>query len=249
MRNTCSLLLFFMAALPLSASPNLAYAQTVKGLYTPKAQKEEKKEEKYETLIPKIFSSQLQSVTQGERVDKLYYDFKAALWNYSQIGFQRQKLLLNHLKSDKFKTTRYPEEFQPDLKKSMDDLNENYKALTKMIEDADKQVVLIREALLDEEKEKFDWLWKSYRDEFKETSDTYFNLQYKFLITYRNLVKFVLSQNGRYSYDPATQSIAFFEPSSYSVYKETLAQLKDTVQKQRELLQDIGQDLQRQIIR
>ncbi len=218
-----------------SASSQVA-AQNYHGGYS-KGSKLEKKDEA-QRPIAKVFSSKISSAKQGEHLDIIYNNLYVSLWLYASTGFVHQKKLSNKVTPDKFQNTRYKKEFSGSIEKAMENLNNSYREMQDDIENAERQFVEIRPAIRAADHETIDKLWKDKIDEFRNKSDMYFKLQHKFLNTYGKLVKFIMQQNGRYTYKSGEKAVAFYNFGGYQFYGKSIDSLRMTSFKQRKLLRE-----------
>lgn len=213
-----------------------ARAQNYHGGYT-KSSKAEKKD-KAARPVAKVFSSQISSVQQGEKLDIIYNNLFVSLWFYAGTNFVHQKKLSDKVRPAKFQFTRYKKEFSGDLDKAMKNLNSGYKDMIADIENAEKLYIEIREGVRDTDHKKLDALWKEKIAEFRSKADTYFKLQHKFLNTYRGLVSFILKQSGKYSYKSAEKRVIFYSFGGYKFYGQSIDSLRMVSFKQRKLLRE-----------
>ena len=211
-------------------------AQNYHGGYS-KGSKLEKKD-KAQRPIAKVFSSKISSVKQGEHLDIIYNNLYVSLWLYAGVGFVHQKKLSDKVSANKFQNTRYKKEFSGSIEKAMGHLNSSYKDMQGDIENAETQYIEIRKAIRPIDHETLDALWKEKMTEFNNKSGMYFKLQHKFISTYGKLVKFILQQNGKYTYKSAERVVAFYNFGGYQFYGKSIDSLRMTSYKQRKLLRE-----------
>lgn len=214
---------------------SVVHAQTIPGVYAPKPDVPEKK--KQDTLpVPKVFSSQLRSTAQAERIDALYYDLQKSLWDSAQIGFQFHETLMEHLKPERFQITRYAGEFKGDLDSAMSSLNTLYKDMQKKLADADERVHLVRAGIAPDEQALYDRLWNSKKEELRNTTEAYFKSEHDFLQTYNALVKFILKQSGSYYYDSGVNAVHFTRMGGYRFFGSQIDKLNALNAEQKNML-------------
>lgn len=196
----------------------------------------EKENKKEKPAYPQIFSSQVGSVQQAVKLDEIYDDLYASLWNCAISDFNYQKQLYALLDNENFQITRYFSEFSGLLESSMDNLNKNYKKVENGIETAQRKYEHTLERMREIDKETTQGLWKEKIAEYKAFSDKYFETQNLYLQTYRKLVAFILAQGGRYYYSSDDRSIRFYKNGAYEYYAQMVDTLHKTSYEQRKLL-------------
>ncbi len=224
-----------MTSLFLHLSSHAIYAQNYKGGYL-KDKKENNIDKKLKRPVPKIFSSKLESTTQAEKLDNIYNNLLISLWIYAGTDFSYKKKLYSHIEPIKFQNTRYSKEFTDDMNDAMDNLNNNYQKMTADIENAQKKYLEIKEGIKMADHEILENLWNEKINELKEKSDQYFQLQAKFLNTYKSLVSFILKQGGKYYYKSSENSIYFYKFGAYQLYGKMIDKLNMINFKQKKLL-------------
>lgn len=216
-------------------TPSQVSAQNYHGGYSKKSPK---KEDKAARPIPGVFSSQISSVQQGQKLDIIYNNLFVSLWFYAGVNFVHQKKLSAKVQPEKFQFTRYKKEFSGDLAKAMGNLNNNYSSMLADIENAEQKYIKIREGVRAEDHKKLDALWKVKIEEFRAKADTYFQLQNKFLNTYRTLVSFILKQSGSYYYKSNERKVYFYKFGGYKFYGQSIDKLRMISFNQRKLLRE-----------
>lgn len=215
-------------------APLDASAQYYKGQYSNKSN--EKKEDKAARPVPRVFSSQISSVDEAEKLDLIHNDLYTSLWLYAATDFVYQKKMYSQVEPNKFRLTRYAKEFTIDLDKAMDNLNNNYAKITSEIKDAEEKYIEIKSNIAQSEHEILDQLWQGKISKLNETKDHYFKMQSKFLNTYRNLVGFVLKQGGSYAYDSNKGGLVFYNGGAYKYFGQTIDKLKKITYEQKTIL-------------
>ncbi len=213
--------------------PNVAIAQ-YHGSYSGKDSYGEK--EKLEIIVPRVFSSQVSSVQQTEKLDEVYDGLYSALWNYAISDLNYQKQLYSLLENKRFRTTRYAAEFSGVLKSTLNNLNSNHKKMQKAIEEANLDFEYIRKHVSKEDQQKLDVLWTDKIDEYKKFANQYFKMEHQFLKTYRNLAAFILKQGGSYYYDRIARTVKFYKLGAYEFYGQLIDKLHIISYKQVSLL-------------
>lgn len=222
--------------LPCVSNSSRVAAQNYHGGYS-KGSKLEKKD-KAQRPIAKVFSSKITSVTQGEHLDVIYNNLYVSLWLYAGVSFVHQKKLSNKVSANKFRNTRHKKEFSSSIERAMSNLNDNYKEMQEDIKNAEVQYTEIRQGIRETDLETLDKLWKEKMAEFQKNSNMYFKLQNKFINTYSKLVKFILKQNGKYTYKSAEKVVAFYNFGGYQFYGKSIDSLRMISFKQRKLLRE-----------
>ncbi|MGH1456619.1 MAG: hypothetical protein ACRBDI_07550 [Alphaproteobacteria bacterium] len=194
------------------------------------------KKDQYIAPVPRIFSSDVTSVKQAEKLDVLYDNLLMSLWNYGQTDFIYQRTLMEHMQPAKFQLTRYAKEFSYDMDDALANLNANYKKMMDEIEGAKEKYTEIKNGLRMADQKKVDPLWQEKITQFEDNAKTYFKMQHKFLSTYRNLVGFVLKQGGSYYYKQDTQGVYFYKFGSYHFFGKSIDNLKKINYDQRQFL-------------
>lgn len=204
-----------------------------KGSYAPQAAEQEDPAAK---PIPKIFSSQVSSQQQAERLDIIYENLKISLWMAARTNFIQQKKLYDNIQNEKFKYTRYKAEFQSDLQSAMDTLNESYTSTMKAIDEAKVRYPQIKEGIRTIDYEILDPLWEQEIKAFEEKADTFFQMQNEFLQNYRKLVNFILENSGSYYFDSNTKKLNFYDAGIGGVYIKYVDRIRMISYKQTQLL-------------
>jgi len=186
--------------------------------------------------VPRIFSSDMVSTASGEKLDVVYNNLLASLWNYSVTDFRYQNKLMLLMKNERFKTTRYSKEFSRDLDDALANLNANYKSMLDDITFAEERYKTVREEIRSIDYEILDPLWREKINAFKERSKTYFKMQHSFLKTYRTLVAFILKQGGSYYYKEETNRVYFYRFEGYEFFAKSLDKLNRISFEQRKFL-------------
>lgn len=181
-------------------------------------------EEEAEKLkpVPKIFSSRLRSVNQAAKLDTEYYNLYVLLWNTASVNYNHQGKLMMHMQIEKFRYTRYTKEFEGDLKEAMSALNGQYKDVQAALDKAQTEYQMIREGIAPSEQETLDALWKEKIDEFKAQSKKYFKSQHTYLVTYKNLVEYIIKQGGSYYYDSTKKAVRFYDITGYTYFAKSI---------------------------
>ena len=187
-----NLVLFSIFCLTLSSLPSAAYAQ-YKGAYSGK---KGKFKDPAARPVPRVFSSQVTSTNEAEKLDKIYNELYVSLWNYAITDFNYQKKLYALIKSERFQVTRYSKEFSGDMSDSIDNLNRNYNNMLADIETTNKKYEDIKEGIRAVDYETLDMLWPEKIEKFHTHAIEYFKMQHAFLKTYRALVAFIIKQGG-----------------------------------------------------
>ncbi len=225
--------LFLILGLIIITSQNTAFAQ-YRGAYSGQEGAGEKG--KLEDPIPQVFSSQVTSVDQAKKLDKVYDGLFAALWNYAISDFNYQRQLYELLEDERFQTTRYAAEFSGLLKSAMANLNDNYTKMQKAVEDAQQEFEYTKERVREADQKVLDDLWESKIAEYNEHANQYFRLQHRFLKTYKNMVSFILKESGGYYYDSKERVVKFYKLGSYDYFGKTLDKLHVNSYEQMKLL-------------
>ncbi|MFP4098048.1 MAG: hypothetical protein ACLFU1_04615 [Alphaproteobacteria bacterium] len=186
--------------------------------------------------VPQIFSSQVMSKQEAQKLDVLYNSLHISLWNFAVSDFSYQKKLNELMDPKRFHTTRYSKEFSGDLKQALDSLNDNYKKMLRRIERVKEDYTSIREGIRSTDYEVLDPLWDERIGEFEETAKSYFKMQHQYLNTYRNLVAFILKNGGRYFYDSKARRVGFFNFGLYEYFAKQIDKLNDITHEQKKLL-------------
>ncbi len=194
------------------------------------------KKEQYLSPVPRIFSSDVTSIKQAEKLDVLYDNLLMSLWNYAQTDFIHQRSLMEHMKPQKFQLTRYAKEFSPDMNDAMHNLNTNYKKMMGEIQDAKDAYAKISENLRMADQKKVAPIWDEKITQLEDDVVSYFKMQHSFLNTYRNLVGFVLKQGGSYYYKQDTQGVYFYKFGSYHFFGKSIDKLKKINYDQKQFL-------------
>lgn len=229
-------ILYISAALTLVTAASPVQAQTYKGDYRAAPKPQEK--DMAAKPVPKVFSSEVSSAAQAQKLDYLYYNLFVTLRNFAVTDGVYKAKLYDLLDPQRFKYTRYSEEFSGDLKAAMDDLNANYKAVRMSIDDAKVKYEEIKRDINITEHEKLDALWEEKLGEFTQTSDRYFKLQNQFLNTYRTLVAFILKQGGSYYYKTGEDRVYFYRFEGYKYYGTTIDKLNKINFEQNKLIDE-----------
>ncbi|MDH5722491.1 MAG: hypothetical protein OEY94_04105 [Alphaproteobacteria bacterium] len=245
MKNINLFLILLLGGFSLSMASSRVFAQEYLGDLTVK--KEEKKEERIKP-VPKTFSSHLRSINQAEKLDVEYYNLYVLLWNFAQVNYNHQGKLMAHMEAEKFRYTRYPAEFTKDLEDAMKALNEHYKQTQEALEKAETNYKIIREGIMPDEHETLDELWKEKIDEFESRSKVYFKSQHTFLITYKNLVEYIITQGGSYYYDSNKQGVSFYDVTGYTYFAKSIDTMAKISFDQKEYLRKIAPFLSALII-
>tara|TARA_B100001989_G_C24545657_1_gene470569 strand:+ start:833 stop:1573 length:741 start_codon:yes stop_codon:yes gene_type:complete len=237
MKNKHFFALFLISLIPLTSFSITANAQEYLGDLTPPAE-----ERKNETIkpIPKFFSAHLRSVNQAEKLDTLYYNLYVIIWNSAKINYNHQGKLMMHLQKQKFQYTRYMDEFKGDMQSAMKTLNKQHKDVQTALDKANLEFRIIREGIATDEHEKLDTLWNEKIKEFKGHSDTYFKSQHKYLVTYKNLIEFIIKQGGSYYYDSAARAVKFYDLTGYTYFAKSIDELTKISFNQKKYLRKIA---------
>ncbi len=221
----------------LSITPH-ASAQGYKGGYS--KEKKQKTKNLAAKPIPKVFSSKFVNTHQMEKLDRLYYNLFSSLLTYVKTGYVYQKKLYSQIKPEKFKTTRYSKEFEADMSGALDNLNKNYAKTMSNIENANKKYIEIKESIKAEDHEVLDALWEEKVTKFQEKSDTYFQMEFNFLSTYKNLVGFILKQGGKYYYKASDKKIYFYKFGTHQRFTQYIDKLNMIRFKKRKLIRTMS---------
>ncbi len=230
------LFLFFICFLFSAATLDTAAAQSYRGAYPGSATDNKKKDE--DASIPKIFSSQVASVQQAEKVDLLYAKLLLSLINYATTDFSYQTKMYDLVSAERFQYTRYSKEFSGTLKDGMSSLNKNYNAILADIQNAKAEYLIIRDGIRPVDYETLDPLWERKIAEFKEVADAHFKLQGRFLNTYKSLIDFILKQGGSYYYKSDDQRVYFYKFGGYKFFGKSLDQLRRVSYEQKKNLKE-----------
>lgn len=209
-----------------AALPGQVYAQYRGAVQFSERAAEKKKKDPATAPVPKIFSSQVSSTKEAEKLDIIYNNLHASLWNFAGSDFIYQKKLYDLLKLERFKLTRYPAEFKGLMEDSMGNLNTNYKTMQSEIATARQSYVDIKEGIREADYEVLDVLWEEKLTAFETHSEAYFKMQHAFLKTYKSMVKFIIKQGGSYYYKPASRSLHFYQNSGKQYFGKTLDKLR-----------------------
>ncbi len=227
---------FVCVSLPLALAQggyvNNYYGQTVEG--------EQKKEEELLRPVPKVFSSKLVSVDQGQKLDVLYNNLLTSLWVYASTDFVYQKKMYSLMAQERFKLTRHSKEFTGVLDDAMASLNKNYKSMLSDIGKAEQEYEIVKEGIKEEDYDTLEILWDEKISDFRKKVDQYFKMQNKYLNIYRNLVGFILKQNGGYYFDSYKNMVHFYKFGGYKFYGKSIDSLRRISFEQRELLRTVA---------
>lgn len=214
------------------------YAQdTIRGQYNP--QTERSKEDTFTAPAPKIFSQKIQhSIVQALRVDTQYQNLKLALWNYAQVDFTQQAVLLDKMQPENFRTTRYKAEFTKDLNNALTSLNANYKNMKEQIESTQADFDRNIEGVTSAEEQIMREIWDEKTAELKKKTDEYFKMQHSYILLYQNLTKFLLAKSGGYYYDEGARAVRFYDVANYTYFAGTIDKLHGMTMKQKKFLKD-----------
>ncbi len=223
--------IFCLIAVSLPSTANAQY----KGNYS---SKKKKYKDKAARPIPRVFSTQVTSTREAEKLDAIYNELYISLWNYAITDFNYQKQLYALIEPQKFQITRYSKEFKGVLADSMENLNENSKNIDKDIENANKKYQKIREGIRSVDYEILDKLWPEKIKQFKKEAKHYLKMQYAFLKTYRGLVGFIIKQGGSYYFDTNEQRVKFYKFAGYKYFGETIDKLRRITYEQKKFLKE-----------
>ncbi len=233
MRKALKITLGYSLLIATLSTPLTATAQ-YRGAYP--GNQEEKQVDKATKPVPKIFSSQVASVTEAQKLDILYQNLYVSLWNYAATDLLYQKKLSNLIKPERFKLTRYAQEFDGDMNNAMNNLNTNYKKLMSDIEDAQAQYQSIRDGIRSADYSTLDPLWEEKMNEFKDQSKEYFSYQNNYLQTYRKLIEFIIEEGGGYYYKPNEGRFYFYKTGTMRYYANMVDRLAQLNYKQKMFL-------------
>lgn len=214
--------------------PSIAYAQ-YKGIYT---NKEKKREDKAARPIPKVFSTQVASTKEAEKLDTLYNELYVSLWNYALTDFNYQKQLYTLIEPHRFQITRYSKEFKGILTDAMTNLKQNSKNIDEDIKNANEKYKEIREGIRSVDYEILDKLWPEKIEQFRKEAKQYLKMQHAFLKTYRGLVAFIIKQGGSYYYDTNEQRVKFYKFAGYKFFGKTIDKLRRITYEQKKFLKE-----------
>lgn len=233
-----TLLLCVLSSLALSALPVYAQSQSVHGQYNPKAPKFEDKGSS--VPVPKVFSQKIQhSVIQAMRVDSIYQNLKIALWNYAQVGYTQQSVMIEKMATDNFQTTRRKAEFSKPIDSAMTSLNGNYKGMNEQIAKANEEFEGAIHGVTAAEEDIMRTLWDEKIKEFKKSSDEYFKMQHSYILNFQKLSKFIIKKNGSYFFDEKSHSLRFLDGADYTYFASTIDKLNSMTVQQKKFLKDI----------
>lgn len=190
--------------------------------------------------IPQIFSSRVASVKQAKKLDVLYQGLYVSLWNYAITDFVYQRKLLELMRAERFQLTRYPAEFEGELKGAMSNLNENYKRMMSDIDSAEAKYKEIREGIRSMDYATLDPLWEEKIQKAREDAKTYFKMQNKYLQTYRQLVAFILKQGGGYYNKAGENKVYFYKNGALQFFAKSIDDLRMTSYEQKEFLKSLA---------
>lgn len=233
MSKIFKLSLALVSILSLSVLSHNAHAQQYQGDISSKKKKYEDKAAK---PVPKVFSSQVTSVQEAEKLDKLYDELYVGLWNFAVTDFSYQKKFYDLVQPARFETTRYSKEFSVPLKDAIENLNQNYKSMQRDIEDANAQYEVIKEGILASDYEILDTLWAEKIEIYRMKAREYFEMQHKFLKTYRSLVAFIIKQGGSYYYDSTEGRVKFYDFAGYKYFGQSIDKLRRITFEQKQML-------------
>ncbi len=212
--------------------PSVAHAQ-YKGSYTGK---NKKYVDKAARPVPKVFSTQVTSTKQAEKLDEIYNELYVSLWNYAITDFTYQKKLYALIEPQRFQITRYSKEFKGVLTDAMDNLNKNSKNIDKDIEDANLKYKEIKEGIREVDYEILDKLWTEKIAEFRHDAKQFLKMQHAFLKTYRSLVGFIIKQGGSYYFDTNEQRVKFYKFAGYKFFGKSVDKLRKITYEQKKFL-------------
>lgn len=215
--------LFCLSILCVSAIASQASWAQVKGQYVPKQEKPE--EDTLPATVPRVFSSQVGSVKQAEKLDLKYYDLTVSLAGFSEVDQSYRASLMEQMEPFKFQVTRRKEEFTKGMDDAKAAVKDNYKKMKALIEAFETQ---IDEELLfypEGERKTIEQAGEQAVKSFKKKSDEYFKLQARFIKTYDRLVRFILSNGGAYYYDSASKRLSFYNAGQYNTFGNMVDEL------------------------
>lgn len=193
-----------------------SWAQQQKGQYVPAPVTPP--EEGLPPTVPRVFSSQVSSVKQAEKLDIKYHDLTIVLNGYAEIDSGYRQRMMELIEPFKFQITRRKEEFTKDIDDAKRALKDHYKKTKTLIEsfenDLNEQAKLYTEA----ERETIKSVGKQAIESFERKSSEYFKLQAKFIKTYGQLIRFILSNGGGYYYDSGRKDVAFYNAGHYNTF-------------------------------
>lgn len=235
MSKIFKLSLALVSILSLSMMPSDAHAQQYQGEYAPQ---QKKYEDKAAPPVPRVFSSQVTSAQEAQKLDIIYNELYVSLWNYAITDFNYQKKFYSLVRPEKFETTRYSKEFSGVLKNAIENLNQNYQSMTEDISNANKKYAQIKEGIRQEDYETLDPLWETKVGEFEAYAKLYFNMQHKYLKTYKSLVAFIIEQGGSYYYVQNERSVKFYDFSGYKYFGQSIDRLRKITFEQKKMLRE-----------
>lgn len=225
--------LFSVMCIGLLCSSN-AQAQ-YRGYYQQNAP-EEKNKDPAAPPVPKIFSSQVTSKQQAEKLDRLYNNLYISLWNYALIDFNHQKKLYDLIDFKRFQVTRYTGEFKDDLQDAMEDLNTNSKKMLADIDKANEEYKDVKIGIRKSDYEVLDKLWEEKIEQYRKEAKLHFKMQHSFLKTYYSLVGYIIKQGGSYYYDSQKKAVSFYKHGGYQFFGKSLDKLRKITHEQKKTL-------------
>lgn len=232
------LILSVLSFTAISSSPLYAQDNLVHGEYNPRAPKYEEKGSS--VPVPKVFSQKIQhSVVQAMQVDSLYQNLKIALWNYAQVGFTQQSVMIEKMATDNFQTTRRKAEFSKPIDTALTSLNSSYKGMNEQITKANESLEIAIHGVTAAEEDIIRTLWDEKIKELKKSSDDYFKMQHTYILNFQKLSKFVIKKNGSYFFDDKSHSLRFLDGADYTYFASTIDKLNAMTLQQKKFLKDL----------
>lgn len=209
--------LFCLSVLCVSAliSPP-SWAQPAKGQYVPAPVTPP--EEGLPPTVPRVFSSQVSSVKQAEKLDLKYYTLTTMLNGFAETDHSYRARLMEQLEPFKFQVTRRKEEFAKDIKDAKSALEDNYKKYKTAVADFEKDLGEQQKTFPAADQDALKKAGAQALKTYKGKSEEYFKLQAKFIKTYSQLVRFILSHGGSYYYDSGRKAVAFYNAGEANTF-------------------------------
>jgi len=227
--------LALISILSLSTISPDAHAQQYQGEYAPQ---QKKYKDKAAPPVPRVFSSQVTSAQEAQKLDIIYNELYVSLWNYAITDFNYQKIFYSLVQPQKFETTRYSKEFSGVLKNAIENLNQNHKNMIDDVNAANEKYIEIKEGIRQIDYETLDPLWEEKISEFKAHAKRYFTMQHKYLKAYKSLVEFIIEQGGSYYYVQNERSVKFYDFSGYKYFGQSIDRLRKITFEQKKMLRE-----------
>lgn len=215
-----------------------SWAQQQKGQYVPAPVTPP--EEGLPPTVPRVFSSQVGSVKQAEKLDLKHYELTTMLNGFAETDYAYRGRLMAHLEPFKFQVTRRKEEFAKDMKDAKRGLEDNYKKYKAALADFEKFLGEQQKIFPAAEGETIKKAGEQALKTYKDKSEEYFKLQAKFIKTYGQLVRFILAHGGSYYYDSGRKAVAFYNAGEANTFVKLVDDLNRINFNQRQIIKSFS---------